>query len=122
MPSLKKYEEQIDRDRRKFMDTSWEGLTARKELAVFARHDAVVASIRRYGPAPSFAGIADLFVLPQARRSQIGTRLTGFVVGEILAQRKAVFVTVDESDSATLEFYGALGFESLGTCYKAELK
>ena len=68
------------------------------------------------------AGIADLFVVPKARRSEIATRLTGFVVGEILAQRKAVYVFVDESDTATLAVYRALGFEDLGTCYKANLK
>jgi predicted GNAT superfamily acetyltransferase len=43
-------------------------------------------------------------------------------VGEILTQRKAVYVFVDESESSTLAFYGALGFEDLGTCYKAYLK
>lgn len=121
VPSLKRYEEQIDREQRERMDTSWEGLIARTELAVFASNDAVMASIRRYGPAPSFAAIADLFVLPEAGHSQIATQLTGFAVGEILAQRKAVYVFVDESDAATLEFYGALGFEDLGTCYKADL-
>jgi ribosomal protein S18 acetylase RimI-like enzyme len=119
---LEAYEKQIDRDQRRFMDTSWEGLIARKELAVFTSNDAVVASIRRYGPAPSFAGIADLFVVPQARSSEAGTRLTGFVVGEILGRRNAVYVFVDESDAAMLEFYGALGFENLGTCYKVDLK
>lgn len=122
LPRLEEYEKQIDRDQRKLMETSWEGLIARRELAIFGRQDDVVASIRRYGPTPSFAGIADLFVLPQFRRSQIGTLLTSFIAGEILAQRKAVYVFVDESDSATLGFYGALAFENLGTCYKADLK
>ena len=122
LPRLRKYEKQIDPTQSKLMDTSWEALIARKELAVFGANDSVVASIRRYGPAPSFAGIADLFVVPKARRSEIATRLTGFVVGELLAQRKAVYVFVDESDTSTLALYRALGFEDLGTYYKANLK
>lgn len=122
LPRLRKYEKQIDPAQRKLMDTSWEALIARKELAVFGANDSVVASIRRYGPAPSFAGIADLFVVPKARRSEIATRLTGFVAGELLVQRKAVYVFVDESDTSTLAFYRALGFEDLGTYYKADLK
>ncbi|MDX6614404.1 MAG: hypothetical protein QOD75_3590 [Blastocatellia bacterium] len=122
LPALRKYEKEIGRDQSNLMDISWEGLIARKELAIFGSQDSVVASIRRYGPAPSFAGIDDLLVLPEGRRSAVATRLTGFVVGEILAQRRAVYVFVNESDSATLAFYGALGFEDLGTCYKAYLK
>jgi len=122
LPALKEYEMLIDRGQRKLIDTSWEGLVARKELAVFTRNDIVLASIRRYGPAPSFAGIADLFVVQQARRGRIGTALTGFVVGEILAQREAVYVLVDGSDAATVRFYGALGFEDQGTCYKVDFK
>ncbi|MGH9881433.1 MAG: GNAT family N-acetyltransferase, partial [Pyrinomonadaceae bacterium] len=122
LPRLKKYEKQIDRTQSKLMDTSWEALIARKELAVFTANDSLVASIRRYGPAPSFAGIADLYVVPKARRSNIATRLTGFVVGALLAQRNAVYVFVDESDTSTLAFYRALGFEDLETYYKASLK
>jgi len=122
LSALKEYELLFDRDQHKLIDTEWEGLIARKELAVFRRKDAVLASIRRYGPAPSFAGIADLFVVPQTRRGRIGTGLAGFVLGEILAQRKAVYVLVDVSDALTLKFYGSLGFEDLGTCYKAYLK
>jgi ribosomal protein S18 acetylase RimI-like enzyme len=122
LPRLRKYEKQIDPAQSKLMDTSWEGLIARKELAIFVANDSVVASIRRYGPAPSFAGIADLFVAPKVRRTEIATRLTGFVVGELLAQRKAVYVFVEESDTSTLAFYRALKFEDLGTYYKAHLK
>jgi ribosomal protein S18 acetylase RimI-like enzyme len=121
IPALKEYELLLDRDQRNLIDTSWEGLIARKELAVLTRNDAVLASMRRYGPAPSFAGIADLFVVPQARRGRIGTGLAGFVLGEILAQRQAVYVLVDSSDAATLAFYDSLGFEDLGSCYKADL-
>lgn len=122
LPELKKYEKQIDRAQRKLMNTSWEALIARKELVVFAANNSLVASIRRYGPAPSFAGIADLYVAPRGRRNKIATQITGFLVRELLAQRKAVYVFVDESDTSTLAFYRALEFEDLGSCYKADLK
>jgi len=38
LPALKEYERLIDRDHRKLIDTAWEGLIARKELAVFSRN------------------------------------------------------------------------------------
>jgi hypothetical protein len=120
LPRLREYETHIDRAHVERMDTSWEGLIARKELAVAAEGDHVAASIRRYGAAPSFAGIADLFALDAG--GDISARLTGFVVGELLAGREAVYVFVDEADTAALAFYRGLGFEAVGTCYQAHLK
>ena len=70
VPSLKKYEEQIDRDRRKFMDTSWEVYRA-KRAPVFARHRCRCGIDQTLRTTPSFAGIADLFVLPQARPARL---------------------------------------------------
>lgn len=118
IPALKKYEEQIERDEIKAMDTSWEGLIARKELAIGSHKNAIVASVRRFGPGPSSAGIADLYVAPNSREKKIGTELTGFVVNQLLGKRRAVYVLVDETDSATRELYRKLGFEEVGKCYK----
>ncbi len=118
IPALQKYVGQMERDQIKGMDTSWEGLIARQELAVVSQDDGIVGSIKRYGPGPSSAGIADLYVAPKSREKKIGTQLTGFVVNEVLAQRRAVYAFADESDSATLEFYRKLGFEQVGKCYK----
>lgn len=121
--ALETYQEQIEAEHRQRMDTSWDSLIARKELAVLVRDDAVVASVRRYGPAPSFAGIADLYMLPQVGRSEIGSHhLAAFVVDDILARRKAVHTLVDDSDAATLALYAALGFEQTATLYKADLR
>jgi len=122
LPKLRKYEKKIDRDQRQHMDTSWELLVALKGLAVFHRDNSIVGSIRRYGPAPSYAGISDLFVLPGVRRTRIATQLTGFMVGELLAQRKAVYVLVDEEDTSTLAFYRGVGFKDQGTFYRAHLE
>ena len=123
LPGLVEYENQIDAAEKRLIDTAWERLIARQELAVVDdASGSVVASIRRYGPAPLFAGIADLFVAPNASPSGIAARLTGFVVRELLATREAVYVFVDESDAATLSFYDSLGFEQVGTCYRADLK
>jgi len=122
LPNLRKYEKEIERDQSQYMDTSWEVLVAIKGLAVFSRDNSIVGSIRRYGPTPSYAAISDLFVLPEVRRNEIATKLTGFVVGELLAKRKAVYVLVDEDDTSTLAFYRAVGFEDQGTFYRAYLE
>jgi ribosomal protein S18 acetylase RimI-like enzyme len=122
VPNLRRYGEEIGRDRSRYMDTSWEVLVAITGLAVFSRDNSIVGSIRRYGPTPSYAAISDLFVRPEARRTGIATNLTGFVVGELLAKRKAVYVLVDEDDTSTLAFYRAIGFEDQGSFYRAHLE
>ena len=122
LPKLEKYQKQLGREASKFMDTTWKHLIARKDLAILTDRDAVVASIRRWGPAPSVAGVADLFVAAKSRRNEIATRLTGFVVGELLANRKAIYEFVDGADTATLELYRAAGFEDVGAGYRALLR
>jgi hypothetical protein len=67
-------------------------------------------------------GIADLYVVPSRKPNNIPAELTGFMLVELLAQRKAVFVVVDETDASSLDFYRGLGFEDLGAYYKADLK
>ena len=51
-------------------------------------------------------------MLPTSRRDEIAAKLVGFVVNELLTQRQAVYVLVDEQDTPTLDFYRALGFEA----------
>jgi ribosomal protein S18 acetylase RimI-like enzyme len=121
LPDLRKYEEQIKSAQQKYLDTSWNVLIALKALAVFSQDKSIVGSIRRYGPVPSYAGIADLFVLPTSRRDEIAAKLVGFAVNELLAQRQAVYVLVDEQDTRTLDFYRALGFEDQASFYRAYL-
>jgi len=122
LQNLREYEKRIDPDQKRHMDTSWEVLVALKQLAVFTNEDSIVASMRRYGPAPSYAGIADIFVLPEVRRIKVARKLTGFVVGELLAKREAVYVLVDENDTSTLAFYRDYGFEDQGAFYRADLE
>ncbi len=122
LPKLEAYQKKISREQRSRMDTAWKDLIARKELAILADKDAVLASIRRYGPAPSVAGVADLFVASKSGQSEIASRLLGFVVAELLAGRKAVYVFVDDRDRVTLDLYRGAGFEQVGTCYHASLK
>jgi GNAT superfamily N-acetyltransferase len=121
LPLLQKYEEQVRRDGVD-LNTSWKAFIDRRELAVAAVSDAIVGSIRRYGPAPQFAGVADLYVLPAFRRGNLAKRLVGFAVSELLATRRAVYVLTDQSDSNTNKFYEALGFLDAGTYYKASFK
>lgn len=121
LPNLRKYENQIKSAQQKYLDTSWNVLIALKALAVFSQDNSIVASIRRYGPVPSYAGISDLFVLPTSRRDEIAAKLVGFVVNELLAQRQAVYVLVDEQDTPALAFYRDLGFENQGSFYRAYL-
>jgi len=122
LTALREYEKGIDPDRLQYMDTSWEVLAAIRGLAVFTSGDLIVGSIRRYGPAPSYAAISDLFVLPDANRAEIAARLAGFVIGEILTRRKVVYVLVDESDVLSLASYRHLGFEDQGSFYRAYLE
>jgi len=119
---LKEYEKQIKRGQRQLMDTTWEALIKRKELAIFPQDNKVIASIRRYGPAPSFAGIADLNGVRSRDSTSVMAKLTGFVIGELLSKRKSVYVFVEESDTSSLTFYRGLDFEDVGTLYKAYLK
>lgn len=122
LPQLQEYEKKIKRDRRQSMDTAWEALIKRKELAVVSGDDKVTASIRRYGPGPSFAAIADLHAVSGRDSNKIMAGLAGFVVGELLSTRKSVYVLVDDSDTASLELYRGLGFEDGDTLYKADLQ
>ena len=122
VPQLKEYEKKIKRDQRQLMDTAWEALIKRKELAIVSEDNKVMASIRRYGPAPNSAGIADLHGVAGRNNARVMAGLTGFVLGELLSARKSVYVLVDESDASSLAIYRELGFEDLGTLYKADLK
>jgi len=122
LPKLREYEKQIKRDQLQLMDTAWEALIKRKELAIFPEDDKVIASIRRYGPAPSSAGIADLQGVKSRNVTSVMAKLTGFVVGELLSNRKSVYVFVEDSDTSSLTFYRGLDFEDMGTLYKAYLK
>ena len=122
LPQLREYEKQIKRDQRQSMNTAWEALIKRKDLAIVSDSNKVIASLRRYGPGPSFAGIADLNAIPGRNNTTAMAGLTGFVVGELLSNRKSVYVVVDESDTSALTFYRGLEFEDLGTLYKADLK
>ena len=122
LPQLKKYESRIPADQRKLMDTAWPALIKRKELAVADDNNNILASIRRYGPAPSFAAIADLYEAPTRKPSNVSEELTGYVVGELLRQRKAVYVLVDEADTSSLTFFRELGFKDAETFYRADLK
>jgi hypothetical protein len=122
LQKLREYEKQLKRDQRQSIDTAWEALIKRKELAIFPQENKVIASIRRYGPAPSSAGIADLTGVRGRNIAEVMAGLTGFVAGELLSQRKAVYVFVEESDTSSLTFYRGLGFEDVGTLYKAYLK
>ena len=121
LSKLKEYEKQIKRGQRQAMDTGWEALIKRKELAIALNGGNVIASLRRYGPAPSSAGIADLSG-GRTRDTKVLAGLTGFVVGELLSNRKSVYVLVEESDASSLTFYRELGFEDAGTLYKAYLR
>jgi hypothetical protein len=122
LPALREYEKQIKRDRRQSMDTAWEALIKRKDLAIVLQDYKVVASLRRYGPAPFSAGIADLNGASTRDASKALAGLTGFVVTELLSNRKSVYVLVDESDTSSLTFYRGLEFEDVGTLYRAYLK
>ena len=122
LSALATYDKQIEREQRQHMDTSWAGLVARQELAIADADEGIVATVRRYGRTPSVAGVADLYVLPRARRSHVGSQLASFVVSDLLARRKTVYATVDDSDAPSLALYSAVGFVPAGTCYRALLK
>jgi GNAT superfamily N-acetyltransferase len=122
LSALAAYERQIEAEQRKQIDTSWAGLVARKELAIAVADDGIVATIRRYGRAPSSAGIADLYVLPRARRSHVGSHLAGFVAHDLLSHRKTVYAAIDDSDAPGLALHAAVGFVPAGACYRALLK
>jgi hypothetical protein len=120
--ALAAYEKLIDTEPNQTMDTSWPGLVARKELAIADSADGIVASARRYGPAPSSAGLADLYVVPSARRTHVGSSLAGFVVNDLLVHRQTVYAAVDDADAASLALHAAVGFVDVGTCYRALLQ
>jgi hypothetical protein len=122
LSALAAYERQIEAEQRKHIDRSWAGLVARKELAIAVADDGIVATIRRYGRAPSSAGIADLYVVPRARRSHVGSHLAGFVANDLLSHRKTVYAAIDDSDAPSLALHAAVGFVPAGTCYRALLK
>jgi hypothetical protein len=122
LADLKMYEQKITGSRKKYLDTSWNVLVALKALAVVTRDNSIVSSLRRYGPAPAYAGISDLFGTSTLKDDETGAKLVGFVVSEILSQRKAVYVLVDEGDASGLDLYRRLGFEDQGTFYRAYLE
>jgi len=122
LAKLAAYEKQIKSERREDIDTSWDALIARKELAIVEDGGGIVASLRRYGRAPTSAAVADLYVVPAARQSKAGSNLAGFVVSDLLSQRKVVYAAVDETDSPGLASYTGAGFIAVGTCSRALLK
>jgi len=90
-------------------------------LAIAVGDDGIIGTIRRYGRAPSSAGIADLYVVPRARRRHVGSHLAGFVANDLLSHRKTVYAAIDESDVASLALHAAVGFAPASTCYRALL-
>ena len=77
--------------------------------------------LKRTADTARYATIGGTWTDPAFRRRGLAQRLTTFVVTELLRDRPAVHLIVDDDNAAAIALYRSLGFEDCGRCYMGYL-
>lgn len=120
-PALERYQALYNEERRTTLAPDWELLLQRAAVAVLERDRRIVAVVKRTADSARYATIGGTWTDPAYRERGLAKRLTAFLVGELLRDRRAVHLVVDDDNRAAIALYRSLQFEPSGSCYMAYL-
>ncbi len=100
-----------------FLD--WTPLLEQKRVAVLEECDRIVSFVKRGRHTPQYARVLAPFTFSEYRRKGYAYKLLAFFVGELLRERSAVHLFVDDDNFPAIALYQSLGFQPAGHCYTA---
>lgn len=122
LPDLAAYQKAYNAERRVEVEADFLEAIEDRRIAVLDQDGRPAGFAKRSGLTRNYACIGGMYTLPEFRRMGLGRRLTAFLVGELLKERPAVHLIVDDDNTAAIALCRSLGFEEVGTCYMAYLK
>ena len=99
------------------LNRNWDLLIAAKQIAVLEKNGEIVSVVKRGRDTAKYAGLFAPLTFKKYRRQGFGYRLLAFFIGELLQERPAVHLWLDDDNSAALALYHSLGFQKIGRCY-----
>lgn len=99
------------------LNRNWDVLIAAKQIAVLEKNEEIVSVVKRGRDTAKYAGLFAPLTFAKYRRQGFGYKLLAFFIGELLQERPAVHLWLDDDNSPALALYHSLGFEQIGQCY-----
>ncbi len=99
------------------LNRNWDLLIAAKQIAVLEKNGEIVSVVKRGRDTTKYAGIFAPLTFAKYRRQGFGYKLLAFFIGELLQERPAVHLWLDEDNTVALALYNSLGFQQIGQCY-----
>ena len=121
-PALERYQTLYNAERRTNLVPDWDRLLQRPAIAVFVHDGQIVAAVKRTADTARYATIANIWTDPTFRGRGFAARLSAFLLGEVLAERTAVHLIVDDDNHAAIALYRSLGFQATGRCWTAYVR
>jgi ribosomal protein S18 acetylase RimI-like enzyme len=120
--ALLRYQDLYNQERRTTISPDWDSVLRRPAIAVLEQNGRIVAVVKRTVDTARYATIGGTWTDPEFRGRGLAKRLTAFLVDELLAERPAVHLVVDDDNTAAIALYRSLGFEESGSCYMGYLR
>ena len=98
---------------------NWPPLVAQNRVAVLDAESQIVSVVKRGQHTPQYARILAPFTFPEYRRKGYAHKLLAFFIGELLRERPAVHLFVDDDNLPAIALYKSLGFQQIGRSYTA---
>jgi ribosomal protein S18 acetylase RimI-like enzyme len=119
--ALERYQALYNAERRTSVSPDWERMLGRRAVAVLEAEGRIVAVVKRTADTARYATIGGTWTDPAQRGRGLARRLTAFLVAEVLEERPAVHLVVDDDNTAAIALYRSLDFEDVGGCYMGYL-
>jgi ribosomal protein S18 acetylase RimI-like enzyme len=118
---LERYQTLYNQERRTTIAPDWESLLRRPAVAVLERGGRIVAAVKHTADTACYCTIGGTWTDPAFRGHGLATRLTAFLVGELLVDRSMVHLVVDDDNTPAIALYRSLQFDEVGSCYMGYL-